>query len=103
MVMSASGAAFCSAVAWPGSGVGLPSLPSPPLTPSFVSDFEACLRTEFRIVSRVVTGHDFYEGIRAVIMDKDQRPRWQPASLDAVREADVRQHFAPLTAELELP
>ena len=65
-------------------------------------DFEACLRTEFRIVSRVVTGHDFYEGIRAVIVDKDHRPRWQPASLDAVSEADVERHFAPIAAELDL-
>ena len=65
-------------------------------------DIEACLRTEFRIVSRVVTGHDFYEGIRAVIVDKDHRPRWQPASLDAVSEADVERHFAPIAAELDL-
>ena len=29
------------------------------------------MRTEFRIVSRVIEGHDFYEGVRAVIVDKD--------------------------------
>ena len=65
-------------------------------------DFEACLRTEFRIVSRVVTGHDFYEGIRAVIVDKDHKPRWQPASLDAVSDAEVERHFAPIAVELDL-
>jgi enoyl-CoA hydratase/carnithine racemase len=66
-------------------------------------DFAECMRTEFRIVSRVVRGHDFYEGIRSVIIDKDQTPRWQPASLDAVSEAEVERHFAPTADELILP
>lgn len=66
-------------------------------------DFDACVRTEFRIVSRVVTGHDFYEGIRAVIVDKDHSPRWRPAALDAVSDADVARYFAPVAGELELP
>ena len=65
-------------------------------------DFDASLRTEFRIVSRVVTGHDFYEGIRAVIVDKDHNPRWQPPALDAVSDADVARYFAPLPDELDL-
>ena len=61
------------------------------------------MKAEFRIVSRVVYGHDFYEGIRAVIIDKDNAPRWRPATLDAVSEAEVARHFAPLPEELELP
>jgi enoyl-CoA hydratase len=66
-------------------------------------DFAECMRTEFRIVSRVVRGHDFYEGIRAVIIDKDQAPRWEPPALQAVSATDVERHFAPLASELELP
>ena len=66
-------------------------------------DFDECMRTEYRIVSRVVRGHDFYEGIRAVIVDKDQTPRWQPGTLDAVSAADVERHFAPIADELALP
>ena len=61
-------------------------------------DFAACMRTEFRIVSRIVEGHDFYEGVRAVIVDKDNKPRWQPATLAEVGETQVERHFAPLAA-----
>jgi enoyl-CoA hydratase len=59
-------------------------------------DFETCMRMEFRIVSRVIHGHDFYEGVRAVIVDKDNTPRWRPATLPDVGEAEVERHFAPL-------
>jgi enoyl-CoA hydratase len=65
--------------------------------------FTDCMKAEFRIVSRVVYGHDFYEGIRAVIIDKNNAPRWRPATLDAVSEAEVARHFAALAEELELP
>ena len=68
-----------------------------------VWDFATCMRTEFRIVSRIIEGHDFYEGVRAVIVDKDNRPRWRPESLAAVTDAEVERHFAPLEAELVLP
>ena len=66
-------------------------------------DFAECMRTEFRIVSRVVRGHDLYEGVRAVIVDKDQAPSWQPPALEAVSDAEVERHFAPLASELQLP
>jgi enoyl-CoA hydratase len=58
--------------------------------------FEACMATEFRIVSRVIHGHDFYEGVRAVIVDKDNAPQWRPAALAAVSDAEIARHFAPL-------
>ncbi len=66
--------------------------------------FEDAMATEFRIVSRVARGHDFYEGVRAAIIDRDQRPRWQPASLDDIPPGFVERHFAPLGAgELLVP
>ena len=66
--------------------------------------FEQCMQCEFRIVSRIVYGHDFYEGVRAAIVDKDNAPRWRPATLGEVTEADVERHFAPLGQdELKLP
>jgi enoyl-CoA hydratase/carnithine racemase len=67
-------------------------------------DFETCMRAEFRIVSRVIHGPDFYEGVRAVIVDKDNKPRWRPATLAEVSEAEVERHFAALgDDELVLP
>jgi enoyl-CoA hydratase len=66
-------------------------------------DFAECMRVEFRIVSRLMRGHDLYEGIRSVIIDKDQAPRWRPSSLAAVSAAEVEQYFAPQADELALP
>jgi len=65
--------------------------------------FTDCMKTEFRIVSRIIHGHDFYEGVRAVIIDKDNAPRWTPDRLKQVHDDDVERHFAPLDVELELP
>ena len=60
-------------------------------------DFDEALRIEYRIVSRVCRGHDFYEGVRAAIIDKDNRPTWSaPPS-----EAEIDGYFAPL-GDLEL-
>jgi enoyl-CoA hydratase len=67
-------------------------------------DFATCMDAEFRIVSRVIRGHDFYEGVRAVIVDKDNKPRWRPPTLAEVSDADVERHFAPLDGDgLVLP
>jgi enoyl-CoA hydratase len=65
--------------------------------------FEECMRAEFRVVSRVAYGHDFYEGIRAVIIDKDNRPDWRPPTLAEATAESVERHFAPLESELALP
>jgi enoyl-CoA hydratase len=65
--------------------------------------FGECMRAEFRIVSRIVYGHDFYEGVRATIIEKDNAPRWRPADLAGVTEQAVEAHFAPLEEELALP
>jgi enoyl-CoA hydratase len=65
--------------------------------------FAECMRAEWRIVTRIAYGVDFYEGIRAVIIDKDNRPRWRPATLAEVDDAEVDRHFAPVADELALP
>jgi enoyl-CoA hydratase len=58
--------------------------------------FEEAMALEFRVVSRICRGHDFYEGVRAVIVDKDNRPQWRPGAADEVSNADIAAYFAPL-------
>lgn len=66
-------------------------------------DFEDAMRTEFRIVSRIGDGKDFFEGVRAVLIDKDNQPRWEPATLDEVKQEMIERHFASLgPQELEI-
>lgn len=66
--------------------------------------FDDCMRMEFRMVNRVIAGRDFYEGVRATIIDKDNAPKWRPDALALVRDADIDAYFAPLPgAELPLP
>ena len=59
-------------------------------------DFDEAMRTDFRVVSRISEGHDFYEGVRAVLIDKDGRPAWKPESLASVDPAAIAHHFADL-------
>jgi enoyl-CoA hydratase len=59
-------------------------------------DVEEALQLEYRMTQHVMQRHDFFEGVRALLVDKDQAPRWQPASLAEVGEADVDFYFRPL-------
>ncbi len=65
-------------------------------------NFTEAMRLEYRMVNRIITGHDFFEGIRAVVIDKDQKPMWDPASPEEVSDADVAAYFEPLSEELPL-
>jgi enoyl-CoA hydratase len=64
-------------------------------------DIEDALTLEYRLTQHVMAGHDFYEGIRAVLVDKDQQPHWDPRTLAEVDDARVETYFAPL-GEAEL-
>lgn len=44
--------------------------------------------------------HDFYEGVRARLIDKDQNPRWKPAKLEDVTPEIVKEHLRPLDDDL---
>jgi enoyl-CoA hydratase len=63
-------------------------------------NFDECMRQEFRLVSRFLQGHDFAEGIRAVIIDKDQTPHWEPPTLASVTNEQVEKYFASLEHDL---
>ncbi|MCQ4207455.1 enoyl-CoA hydratase/isomerase family protein [Streptomyces longispororuber] len=57
---------------------------------------EEALDQEYRVSCVAVGNPDLVEGVRAQIIDKDRRPRWQPAHLAEVTDADVRRHFVSL-------
>ncbi|MEV9375812.1 enoyl-CoA hydratase/isomerase family protein, partial [Klebsiella pneumoniae] len=50
----------------------------------------------YAVGARVVQRHDFLEGVRAVIVDKDNAPRWDPATPEGVTDHVIDQIFAPL-------
>ncbi len=59
-------------------------------------DFDDCMQMEFRLTSHFIESHDFFEGIRAVVIDKDQKPHWKPATLRGVSTAMVKKFFIPI-------
>jgi enoyl-CoA hydratase len=61
-----------------------------------MTSFTDEMRQEYRIACRVSAMHDFQEGVRAVVVDKDNKPAWNPATLEGVTEALLDEIFAPL-------
>lgn len=61
-----------------------------------MADLAEALRLEYRMVHRFLGGHDFPEGVRALLVDKDKRPRWSHGSIAEVTPAEVEAVMAPL-------
>ncbi|MBZ0209987.1 MAG: enoyl-CoA hydratase/isomerase family protein [Hyphomicrobium sp.] len=67
-------------------------------------DLRQTLSIDYRLACRCLDGHDFYEGVRAALIDKDGNPRWRPDTLEEVTPAMVEDYFTPMgPAELALP
>jgi len=64
--------------------------------------FRDAMRLEYRLARFCMTHPDFYEGVRAAIIDKDGAPNWRPASLTEADEASAAAAFAPLPPDEEL-
>ncbi|TXG54538.1 hypothetical protein EZV62_019794 [Acer yangbiense] len=65
-----------------------------------------CLKKEFRLtinILRSAISTDVYEGIRALTIDKDNAPKWDPPAHDKVEDEKVDSVFKPFKEELELP
>lgn len=54
---------------------------------------EAALKTEYRVACHFRVTKDFYEGVRALLIDKDKSPKWDPATIEGVTDAIVAAHF----------
>ncbi|MEL6789622.1 MAG: enoyl-CoA hydratase/isomerase family protein [Pseudomonadota bacterium] len=61
-----------------------------------VLPFDAVMDMEYALVSNIMAGDDFFEGVRALIIDKDKTPRWSPATLAEINRADVQAYFEPV-------
>ncbi|XP_035221255.1 3-hydroxyisobutyryl-CoA hydrolase, mitochondrial-like [Stegodyphus dumicola] len=61
-----------------------------------------CLKMEYRLCQRFMQNNDFHEGVRAVLIDKDNSPKWNPATLEDVTEKQVNSYFEPLASDKEL-
>lgn len=66
-----------------------------------LDDFADNMALEYRIGSRVLVLPDFAEGVRAVLVDKDNNPTWNPARPEDVSDASIEAIFAPLPANEE--
>ncbi|GAA0783207.1 enoyl-CoA hydratase/isomerase family protein [Roseibium denhamense] len=65
--------------------------------------FNECMKLEYRIVSGILKGDDFFEGVRAVIVDKDHAPSWRPDTLEKVDSGALASYFeAPDDGDLPL-
>lgn len=60
--------------------------------------YDDVVTMEYRLTQAALAGHDLFEGIRAVLVDKDRNPRWDPPTLDGVDEAAVAARFGPQAA-----
>lgn len=60
--------------------------------------FDECMVMEYRLAQHLMEGGDFFEGVRAVVVDKDMAPKWTPARLSDLSDDDVARYFAPLGA-----
>jgi enoyl-CoA hydratase len=66
-----------------------------------LDSFEANMALEYRIAARVLMLPDFAEGVRAVLIDKDNAPQWNPATPEGVSDDLIASIFAPLPADQE--
>ena len=87
LIATRSPVALAATLAAVRRAAGLPSL-------------EDVLVQEYRVSCASLRSHDFVEGIRAQLVDKDRNPQWSPSSIDAVTDADVEQYFIPADPDL---
>jgi enoyl-CoA hydratase len=66
-----------------------------------MQDFADEMRQEYSVAAHVVQRHDFVEGVRSVLIDKDNQPRWDPDKPERVTDHMIDTIFAPMPAGQE--
>ncbi|VDO30342.1 unnamed protein product [Onchocerca flexuosa] len=64
--------------------------------------FHEVFTMEYRLSQRFMKSHDFHEGCRAILIDKDQKPEWKPTSIEEITDEMMDKYFAPLQENEEL-
>ncbi len=77
--------------------VSLKLLQESPFQLHFVDE----MRMEYGIMVRLIHHPDFREGVRALLIDKDRKPDWNPSRPEAIGDRDVAKFFEPLPPEEE--
>lgn len=65
-------------------------------------DFKSCMRQEYRLACHLLKSYDFAEGIRAAVIDKDQKPQWSPSLHQPITKQSIENYFKPLPQELSI-
>ncbi|OQV22370.1 3-hydroxyisobutyryl-CoA hydrolase, mitochondrial [Hypsibius exemplaris] len=60
-------------------------------------DLAECLKMELRVALRLLRQNDFYEGVRAKLVDKDNKPAWKPSRLEDIPDTEIDRYFAPFS------
>lgn len=62
-----------------------------------------CFQMEYQLFRHVLLGHDFNEGVRALLIRKDRKPKWKPTYIEDVSDEYVQSFFKPLPSNMRLP
>ncbi|XP_067124574.1 3-hydroxyisobutyryl-CoA hydrolase, mitochondrial isoform X2 [Centruroides vittatus] len=63
---------------------------------------QEALNMEYRLSQRFIKDHDFFEGVRAVLIDKDNSPKWKPSTINEVSDEIIKKYFEKLPSSQEL-
>ncbi|KAL9643414.1 hypothetical protein ABK040_010029 [Willaertia magna] len=66
-----------------------------------VLGYKECFDMEYGMAKQMMLGHDFFEGVRAALVDKDKNPKWNPASIDQISKKDIDKYFESVSITSE--
>lgn len=67
---------------------------------ALLEDFDSVIARDYQLCAHFIQGQDLYEGIRALLIDKDKNPRWQHGSIADVKPDEIAVYFKPCVPPL---